>query len=93
MRLAAAAMLLVASFSPLHASHATEAQGARYRLLRVEGDRSASGRFTVRARLAPRATAGELREGGSFSLIGRLAKGNAICAIGGALLRDGFEGP
>lgn len=51
-----------------------------------------SGRYTLRARFAPVESAGELREGGNFSLIGRFAKGSVSCGIGGVIFSNGFEG-
>lgn len=48
-------------------------------------------RFSVRARFAPVPSAGELREGPNFTLIGRLAKGAASCDFS-AVFSDGFEG-
>lgn len=52
-----------------------------------------SGRYSLRARFAPAESAGELREGGDFTLIGRFAKGAVICSSDGAVFRNGFEQP
>ena len=51
-----------------------------------------SGRYTLRARFAPVESAGELREGANFSLIGRFAKGGVNCGTGGVIFSNGFEG-
>ena len=51
-----------------------------------------SSRYTLRARFAPVESAGELREGANFSLIGRFAKGGVSCGIGGVIFSNGFEG-
>jgi hypothetical protein len=51
-----------------------------------------SGRYSLRARFAPAESAGELREGGNFSLIGRFAKGSVSCGPGGVIFSNGFEG-
>ena len=47
-------------------------------------------RFAVRGRLAPEASAGELREGGGFVAIGRFAKAAQACG-GEDVFADGFE--
>jgi hypothetical protein len=49
------------------------------------------GRFRIDARFAPVASAGELRDGAGFTLIGRIAKAGVGCDIN-ALFRNGFEG-
>lgn len=49
-------------------------------------------RYTLRARFAPVESAGELREGANFSLIGRFAKGGVSCGTGGVIFSNGFEG-
>ena len=51
-----------------------------------------SARYTLRARFAPAESAGELREGAHFTLIGRFAKGGVSCGIGGVIFSNGFEG-
>ena len=51
-----------------------------------------SGRYSLRARFAPVASAGELREGENFTLIGRFAKTVVGCGTGGLPFSDGFEG-
>lgn len=48
-------------------------------------------RFTVRARFAPASSAGDLREGTNFTLIGRFAKGGVSCDFT-AVFSDSFEG-
>lgn len=50
-----------------------------------------SGRYALRARFAPIESAGELREGKNFTLIGRFAKGGASCD-GTTIFSNGFEG-
>ena len=50
-----------------------------------------SGRYSLRARFAPAESAGELREGDHFTLIGRLAKGTVNCDFN-AIFSNGFEG-
>ena len=55
--------------------------------------RQSSGRYTVRARFAAEEPGGELREGGDFVLIGRIAKGGVVCAPTDAVFGDGFETP
>lgn len=80
------------------AAHATERGGAdaeppRLALAgtpRIEPAPQRSGRYTMTARFAREESAGELREGERFVLIGRLAKGNASCDFS-ALFADGFE--
>lgn len=52
--------------------------------------RQAGGRFTLRARLAREASAGELREGGRFVAIGRFSKAAQACG-GEAVFANGFE--
>ena len=39
-----------------------------------------------------KACLGELREGDNFTLIGRFAKGNVSCGVGGVIFSNGFEG-
>lgn len=51
-----------------------------------------SGRYSLRARFAPLSSAGELREGEHFTLIGRFAKGGVSCGTSGLPFSDGFEG-
>ena len=50
-----------------------------------------SPRFTLTARFAREESAGELREGGGFALIGRFAKTGASCDFS-AIFSNGFEG-
>lgn len=50
-----------------------------------------SDRYSLRARFAPVESAGELREGEHFTLIGRLAKGSVSCGAG-TVFSNGFEG-
>ena len=49
------------------------------------------GRYTLNARFAREESAGELREGGRYGLIGRLAKGGQSCDAG-QIFENGFEG-
>ena len=51
-----------------------------------------SGRYSLRGRFAAVESAGELREGDNFTLIGRFAKGNVSCGVGGVIFSNGFEG-
>jgi hypothetical protein len=74
-----------------------EAASPPSRLLLVSSTTQAapqqSGRYSLRARFAPAESAGELREGGDFTLIGRFAKGAVICSSTDAIFRNGFESP
>ncbi len=65
--------------------------GLALRSSRIESAAQTGGRFALRARLAPQAHGGELREGGDFVLLGRLSKAAVDCD-GDSLFRDGFEG-
>ncbi len=58
----------------------------------VEPAPQRSSRYRLQARFAPQASAGELREGGSFSLIGRFAKASVSCTIDSSIFKNGFEG-
>lgn len=53
--------------------------------------RQSSGRYTMHARFAEEEKAGELREGGDFVLIGRIAKGGVACNPTDSIFRNGFE--
>jgi hypothetical protein len=55
----------------------------------TEAAPQSSARYTLRARFDAPASAGELREGEHFTLIGRLAKGGLSCS--GAIFSNGFE--
>lgn len=57
---------------------------------RIEAAPQTSARFTVNARFAREESAGELREGGGFALIGRFAKVGQSCDFT-QIFRDGFE--
>ena len=57
---------------------------------RIEAAPQASARYTVNARFAREESAGELREGGGFALIGRFAKVGQSCDFT-QIFRDGFE--
>ena len=63
--------------------------------LRLEAPRlepvQAGGRFALRGRFQREESAGELREGGTFQLIGRFGKAGQSCDFN-ALFRIGFEG-
>jgi hypothetical protein len=87
--------LLLAAQTPARAAESSgETATPRYALTqsRVEAAPPRSDRYTLRARLAPAGSAGELREGDNFTLIGRFAKATANCGAGGAaIFRDGFE--
>ena len=50
-----------------------------------------SGHYSLRARFAPAESAGELREGDHFTVIGRFAKGTVNCDFN-AIFSNGFEG-
>lgn len=69
-----------------------EAPRLALRAAQLERAPEGTGRFQVRARLAREATAGELREGREFVLLGRLAKAGAAACGSHTLFRDGFEG-
>lgn len=71
-----------------------DAHAARLSLreARIERAGEQAGRYTVRARFAPQESAGELREGEGFALIGRLAKAGAAACGTGTVFRNGFEG-
>lgn len=51
-----------------------------------------SGRFVMKARFAREEHSGQLREGGPFALIGRIAKRGVSCPSGDGIFDDGFEG-
>jgi hypothetical protein len=75
------------------AASMTLAAPPRYRAVdaTLEPAVPAAGRFRLKGRFAAEESAGELREGTRFILIGRLAKGTQSCDFG-ALFRNGFEG-
>ncbi|MCI1711175.1 MAG: hypothetical protein LKM32_01040 [Chiayiivirga sp.] len=58
---------------------------------RIEPTPQQAGRYTLKARFAREESAGELREGERFTLIGRLVKGGASCDAN-TLFSNGFEG-
>jgi hypothetical protein len=60
------------------------------RAVAIEPAPDPAARYTLRARLAPVESPGELRESGSFALIGRFAKAGASCD-GDRIFSDGFE--
>ena len=65
----------------------------RLRETRLDTAPEHGGRYTVRGRISPVASAGELREGDNFVLIGRFAKAGVGCGpAGDSIFRDGFEG-
>lgn len=57
---------------------------------RIEPAAQTSARYTLNARFAREESAGELREGGGFALIGRFAKVGQSCDFT-QIFRDGFE--
>lgn len=57
---------------------------------RIESALQQSGRYTLTARFAREESAGDLREGGDFALIGRFAKTGVSCDAG-AIFSNGFE--
>ena len=64
---------------------------SRYRLTSSSSEPTrTSDRYTLRARFAPLESAGELREGSGFTLIGRFAKAGASCDAN-TLFKNGFE--
>ena len=67
---------------------------SRYTLkqARVDAAATPTSRYTVNARFAPIESAGELREGATFSLIGRFGKAGSSCGTDGTIFRNGFEG-
>ena len=94
-RLALAIILLVPGLG--HASDAAIEAGAGTPRFTLKSSTLAAaplqaGRYSLRARFAPAESAGELREGNNYTLIGRLAKGGVNCGIGGPIFSDGFEG-
>jgi hypothetical protein len=72
------------------------ASSSRYSLRQVRVEAvtdSDTGRFSVRARVAPAESPGELHESANFSLLGRFSKAGVGCATGGStIFRNGFEG-
>jgi hypothetical protein len=95
-RLCGSLLLLAGMSCPAPAQAADEpARGSRFSLrdARIEAAPERAGRYSVRGRIAPVASAGELREGENFVLIGRFAKAGVGCgADGGLIFRNGFEG-
>lgn len=82
---------------PLPGSSAGESAPGRPRLAlkqppQIEPAPQRSERFTLKARFAREESSGQLREGGAFALIGRLAKGGVSCPSGDGIFDDGFEG-
>ena len=97
--LARAALLaawLLASAAPAGAAaagtQAAPASSSRFKLreARVYESKYGDGRFRIRARFAPVERTGDLREGGTFSMLGRFAKAGVSCDLN-AIFRDGFE--
>jgi hypothetical protein len=58
----------------------------------VEPAPQRTGRYALRGRFAKAESAGELREGENFVLIGRFAKAGVGCSVG-RIFQNGFEGP
>ncbi len=58
---------------------------------RIEPAPQQSARYILKARLAREESAGELREGGGFALIGRFAKAGMNCDFSD-IFSNGFEG-
>lgn len=71
---------------------ATPASRLSLKSARIEPAPAHAGRYTISGRFAAAESAGELREGGDFVLIGRFAKGNINCDAGTIFL-NGFETP
>ena len=81
-------------FAPLAAAAESAAQTppSRYSVeqARIETQQR-SEHFSARGRIAPVESAGELREGQTFTLIGRLAKAGSGCPSGDQIFKHGFE--
>lgn len=79
---------------PAPSSTSTPSPSTRYTLkqARIDATDTPTSRYSVNARFAPVESAGELREGATFSLIGRFAKAGSGCSIDGTIFRNGFEG-
>lgn len=94
LRVAFAISMLLPALTWARAGDA-ESSSPRYRLeaSRIEPATPSSARFTVSARFAPQAIAGELREGENRILIGRFAKASVGCGTGDVIFRNGFETP
>jgi hypothetical protein len=58
---------------------------------RIEAAPQQGGRYSLKARFAREESAGELREGGDFVLIGRFAKTGVSCDFT-EIFSNGFEG-
>lgn len=57
----------------------------------IEPAPATDGTFALKARFASQASAGELREGGRFRVIGRIAQRGAIACGTPEIFADGFE--
>jgi hypothetical protein len=100
MKVIAACTLLfgaLAGVAPLAAAGAPDADpdakpSSRFttRNARLDDVPQGAGRYQLRARFAAPETAGDLREGGGWALIGRFAKAGASCDFD-PIFRDGFE--
>lgn len=90
-----APMLALAAEPATRAAATTAASAAKSRFTLKSSSTEAapqqSGRYALRARFAPVESAGELREGENFTLIGRFAKGAVSCDFT-AIFSNGFEG-
>jgi len=89
----AAAMFLLTPMLVFAAEPATSGAKPRFTLKSssTEAAPQQSGRYALRARFAPVESAGELREGKNFTLIGRFAKGTVSCDFT-AIFSNSFEG-
>jgi hypothetical protein len=83
---------LVAAAAPPPAAVETPVPRLALRSAQLERAAQGEGRFAIKARLAPAESAGELREGGDFVLIGRLQKAGAAACGSGTVFKNGFEG-
>lgn len=92
-QITAIAMCLLAPMFAFAAEPATSAAKPRFMLKSssTEAAPQQSGRYALRARFAPVESAGELREGENFTLIGRFAKGTVSCDFT-AIFSNSFEG-
>lgn len=87
-------LLLLPCLLPATALADGDSGAPRFRLrapATIEPAPQQGGNYTLEARFAAQPSAGDLREGGRYSLIGRIAaKGSVACGTP-AIFDDGFE--
>lgn len=85
-------MWLSCTCDPTHAADVEAKPASRLSLksTRIEPALEHAGRYTLSGRFAAAESVGELREGGHFVLIGRIAKGGVSCDAG-TIFSNGFE--